>query len=331
MQTEPVLSRVGDAERLCTVEQLHALRAEWESLFARSNATAFQSAAWLIPWYDVWGKDRIDGVAVRDARGALIALLPAARMEGRIELGGSGVSDYLSALVDPRHVDAARAALSRATASWDCAFHDVPPDACWPSAGSDGWDAAPASTCPIVRLPASVDAFREQLPSGLKRNLRRYGERLFAEHDARFATIVDRHELPGVVDALFALHGMRWQARGCAGVFADDDVRTFHRAVIPALFDEGLLRLHVLRVGGRVAGAQYVLVHRGRALSYIGGFDPALNRYSPGSLLMAYSIEQAIRERCAVFDLLRGTEAYKYTWGAVDEVALSYFHGGSRA
>ena len=42
---------------------------------------------------------------------------------------------------------------------------------------------------------------------------------------------------------------------------------------------------------------------------------------SPGSLILAYTIEQAILEGVREFDFLRGTEAYKSDWGARTQVS----------
>jgi CelD/BcsL family acetyltransferase involved in cellulose biosynthesis len=56
-----------------------------------------------------------------------------------------------------------------------------------------------------------------------------------------------------------------------------------------------------------------------RWYDYIGGFDPQFSSLSPGSLLIGHAIEQAEAEGAAHFDFLRGAEAYKYRWGAVDE------------
>jgi CelD/BcsL family acetyltransferase involved in cellulose biosynthesis len=52
---------------------------------------------------------------------------------------------------------------------------------------------------------------------------------------------------------------------------------------------------------------------------YIGGFDPRWSALSPGTLLLGHAIEQATAEGAAAFDFLRGAEAYKYRWGAIDE------------
>ena len=137
-------------------------------------------------------------------------------------------------------------------------------------------------------LPPSVDAFRESLPRGLRRNLKRYGIRLTRDASVEFRTVTDPVEVPQVLEALFELHAERWRERGGPGIFASAEVRDFHRRAAPALHHEGLLRLHCLIVDDTIAGIVYVIADRGRACSYIGGFDPALNRYSPGSLLLAY-------------------------------------------
>jgi CelD/BcsL family acetyltransferase involved in cellulose biosynthesis len=55
-----------------------------------------------------------------------------------------------------------------------------------------------------------------------------------------------------------------------------------------------------------------------RVYLYISGFDPALDRLSPGMLLVGHALEQAVNEGFATLDFLRGQEPYKYFWGAAD-------------
>ena len=55
-----------------------------------------------------------------------------------------------------------------------------------------------------------------------------------------------------------------------------------------------------------------------RAYYYIGGFDPSRARLSPGTIMIGHAIEEAIGAGARTFDFLRGREAYKYAWGAVD-------------
>jgi CelD/BcsL family acetyltransferase involved in cellulose biosynthesis len=120
------------------------------------------------------------------------------------------------------------------------------------------------------------------------------------------------------LDHLFRLHGARWQRRGETGVLADDPVQGFHRAAAPGLHDAGLLRLHTLAIEGEVVAAYYGFQHRDRAYFYHSGFDPGYEFESPGTLIVAHAIEQAVGEGAREFHFLRGQESYKYGWGAVD-------------
>ena len=62
----------------------------------------------------------------------------------------------------------------------------------------------------------------------------------------------------------------------------------------------------------------YGFLHHDRAYAYLGGFDPELPRLSPGAQIIGHAIDQAIAEGATEFHFLRGGEAYKYSWGAVD-------------
>ena len=95
-------------------------------------------------------------------------------------------------------------------------------------------------------------------------------------------------------------------------------VRRFHALVWPGLLAAGLLRLRAVHLDEQVAGVYYGFAAKGAACAYLGGFDPAFAFESPGTLLMAHAIEESMAEGAATFHFLRGREAYKYEWGAVD-------------
>jgi CelD/BcsL family acetyltransferase involved in cellulose biosynthesis len=126
------------------------------------------------------------------------------------------------------------------------------------------------------------------------------------------------HDLEPALDHLFRLHALRWESRGEAGVLAQERVRAFHREAAAGLFAAGLLRLYVLRIAGDVAAVFYGFSHRDRIYGYLTGLDPAFAYESPGVTIVAHAIEQALAEGAREFHFLRGREAYKYRWGAVD-------------
>ncbi len=53
---------------------------------------------------------------------------------------------------------------------------------------------------------------------------------------------------------------------------------------------------------------------------YNSGFDPQVREASPGLVLIAHCIEDAIRLGLREYDFLRGRERYKYDLGGRDRV-----------
>ena len=128
------------------------------------------------------------------------------------------------------------------------------------------------------------------------------------------------------------LHRQRWAARGEPGMLAEP-LLAFHGEVARRLQQDGLLRLYVLYLGRDPAAAFYGFHAMRRTVYYLGGFEPRFARYSPGALVIGHAVEQAIVEdHAAELDFLRGAEAYKYAWGAVDEpvhrLVLERAHAG---
>ncbi len=82
--------------------------------------------------------------------------------------------------------------------------------------------------------------------------------------------------------------------------------------------EQGIARLYALMIGDAAVGVYYGLFHGDCAYAYIGGYDPDHAFESPGAVLIGHAIERAIAEDAREFHFLRGREAYKYEWGAVD-------------
>jgi CelD/BcsL family acetyltransferase involved in cellulose biosynthesis len=60
----------------------------------------------------------------------------------------------------------------------------------------------------------------------------------------------------------------------------------------------------------------------GTTYAYHSAFDPLFEDLSPGTLIIAHAIEEALREGAVRFDFLRGREPYKYLWGTQDRATL---------
>lgn len=318
--------------------ELEALVPEWQALWRRcADATPFQHPAWLLPWWRHIGEGDLWTLAVRED-GRLIGLLPLyvytapKAATRRLFPLGIATTDYLDAVVAPgdapRAMSAAFAYLAHHRDRWDvCDLQQLRPGSsllC--SAAPDGWSdtVSPSEVCPALDLAGPCDRFGLPLsvPSAMRKNVRYDLRRAMKEAGVTFEAAT-AETWAGTFEALLALHRARWETRGEAGVLADARVVGAHRDSIPLLLSAGLLRLYALRVDGHIAAVYYGLVDpprpNRRAYYYLGGFDPAYERLSPGTLLVAHAVAEAVREGAKTFDFLRGGERYKYRWGAADQ------------
>jgi CelD/BcsL family acetyltransferase involved in cellulose biosynthesis len=313
---------------------LTALREEWDALVGRAEqATIYQTWEWNDAWWRAYARGkRLRLLLVHDGPD-LIGLAPfySSRHLGtplrRLAFVGTGASDYLDVLAAPDaepHVCAEVCKHLADSGDYDLAdlqqLGAASPFAAHvsghPVSGLNGHRVAlrRIETCPYVDLPVSWDAFLNTLGKKMRSNVTYY-ERLAARDLADASmTLCAGADLPEAMEALFRLHQRRWRSRMLPGVLGSGSVRRFHRDVADRFSSRGWLRLHVTRVGGDIVAALYCYSFRNRYYYYLGGFEPALGKYSLGTVLTASAIRQAIAEGCEEFDFLRGHEAYKYRW-----------------
>jgi CelD/BcsL family acetyltransferase involved in cellulose biosynthesis len=321
-------------EEVADLPALERLRPDWEALWqAVPDATPFQSPAWLIPWWRHVGQGALLVLALR-AAGRLVGLFPFYRYtqpeDSRRLLFPLGIAttDYLDALVLPEALPALDAisrhlALRAEADAWEWPqLRDGSPLRTLPAPA--GWTEAvtAADSCPCLMLPDSPEALPMRVSAKTLRDLRTVRRRAEQAGALRWETEADSIAAP--FEALLRLHAARWATRGEGGVLADPAVQAMHREALPALHRAGLLRFHALRLDGEIVAVLYALADppgrvARRLYFYLSGFDPALERLSPGMLLVGRAVEAAIAEGFAIADFLRGRERYKYFWGAEDQ------------
>lgn len=118
-------------------------------------------------------------------------------------------------------------------------------------------------------------------------------------------------EIAADLGILFRLHDARWAERPDSSSFSDPAIRAFHLEFARAALERGWLRLSVMEVDGVPIAALYGWLIGGRWSYYQAGFDPAWSRHSPGFLLLAETIREAIDDGASEYDMLLGDEAFK--------------------
>jgi CelD/BcsL family acetyltransferase involved in cellulose biosynthesis len=316
-------------ETLKSIEQLQSLEPLWTELWRRDPAaTPFQSPQWILPWYRHFGSGDVLTIAARD-NGRLDAIAPFLVLRDEDDpseslgmLLGSGNSDYVDVLTtDEGFADSLVATL----ASEDCAMWDLQQlrstSTLLRAAPPEGWDdiVEDHDVCLILPIDQAGDDLEHLASAHFRKKLRYYRRSLEREGALSFETPT-AETIDAFMTELFDLHAARWKQRGLPGMLADSVDQAFHRQVARGMLETGSLRMYLMRVKETPAAIFYGFAHHGTIYYYLSGYDPALEKVSPGTVIVAHAIEQAVRDRATTFDFLRGAEDYKYAWGAQDRI-----------
>jgi CelD/BcsL family acetyltransferase involved in cellulose biosynthesis len=318
------MSRVDRAALVTRTDDLEALADEWR-LLAEGRGNAFVTPEWFLAWLHAYGAGWEPSVAtVRAPDGALRGVVPLLRSgQGHRTALRSCRGDRFHPVCEVEAEETVAAAAARVLAPRDRGLRSIVLENVESAAG---WWRALAAASPvgvaIVQRPEtelpfvdleglSWDEYLATRSRQFRSQLGRKMRSLRSEHDVRIRRTQRSEELDADLDSLFRLHGARWAQRGDTSSFAKPAVRSFHAEFASAALERGWLRFHLLEVDGVPIAANYGWLI-GTRWSYLqAGLDPAWSRYSPGFLLLAETIREAIGEGASEYDLLLGDEAYK--------------------
>jgi CelD/BcsL family acetyltransferase involved in cellulose biosynthesis len=169
--------------------------------------------------------------------------------------------------------------------------------------------------CPVIHLPNSFDSYVQSLDSKQRREVRRKLRRAQGA-GAELKIISPMDDLDQAVDDfLLLLQKSTYEKRD----WLTHGRRTLFFAIAKAAQKAGTLQLIFLKIDDRNAAALFNFDFGDRIWVYNSGLDPdAFGNLSLGVVLTAKAIEWAIENGRVEFDFLRGSETYKYRFGAED-------------
>lgn len=320
------------------------LRGEWNALLRRSwFDTIFLTWEWQTIWWRYLGTCRGPLYLLAMRRdGRLVAILPLylGTVDGIRTLQVVGcveVSDYLDLIIEAGQEEAVYAAFlawlsSPSAPPWEVLELCNQPAASpvhtrFPEmAAAAGWQARvyQDDVCPVITLPRPGEGedgwelYLSRLDKKERHEIRRKLRRIEREAPAAQVRMVcGGPELTEAVESFITLHRL---SRPDKHAFMTAEMQAYFRALAAVLAECGWLQLSFLDIGGKPAASYFCFGYRNEILVYNSGYDAAASpQLSPGWVLLARLIQQAIADGRSRFDFLQGSEDYKHRFGGVDE------------
>ncbi len=326
-----------------------ALRAAWTTLLDHDpRATVFQSPRYLQTWQASLVTDEAvttlalhDGDDGDDLVGIVVEAVVTVDDQRVVRLaGGTEVTDYRGPVARPDADEALATAWAERLAGLDVDAIDLsalPDDTGWPERLATALEASGAmavtrerhDVAPVVDLADGFDAWQASLDGKDRQELRRKARKLGRDLGPVAVVEAGADDLEAALDRFFTMND--GAAGDKASFFDRPEMRDWFRALGKEFHADGIFRLHELTVADNPVAANVSLVWGDRWGLYNSAWNPRLSGFSTGNVLVAELVELAATEGLSTFDLLRGDEAYKYTFGAVDRdvVQVTAVPGGA--
>lgn len=335
-------------EVIDTPSGFEGVKDAWDALFARDpDAHCFLSWIWMAHWFERAGAWSV--LAVRqETDGRYIAFLPLRRRTDFSEelgfstsllMGGAYFAVYTGFLCDPQEEEAAISALAEALclAPWrQLDFHDVFMSSrriellfrhlqqrgyaidkvVRPRHVTDNGDRIDHDVYAYVDLPQDFETYlATSLGSRTRQDVRRALRDLDDPVNDLRVTEADVDTIDTHLAVFYDLWGKQWMA-------GQPKYATWllecARYMLPNCFRAGVLRVFALWEGDRPLAVHIYLIDEARRqfVCFLVSRDLSFRKPSPGLLLHACVIRQAIAEGFISYDLGTGDFAYKFRLGA---------------
>jgi CelD/BcsL family acetyltransferase involved in cellulose biosynthesis len=328
--------------------ELENLHEAWNNLLIKSNAnTVFLTWEWMYTWWECFGEGKKLFVVVAEDKGVTVGIAPFQITQSRFFgicklsllefLGTTGViTEYPDIIIQQgREYELIPAIIDfilKSTLEWDVLnlvsirqssqnlklIRKYCEDK-----GIQYWEYG-SNISPYIELPSSIDEYLLSLSKKSRWKIKSYRNKLEETRKIGLYETKEKNKIDDDFAVIMQLHQKRWENKGGLGSFAQSKVRflKFHNSIIHRFFDNGWLYLLQLIVDGIPLAGQYNFIYNNTVYCHSTGFDPDWSEYHVGNVLQLLAVEDLIRKGANEFDLLRGTEQYKYIWAKKEHISI---------
>ncbi len=321
-----------------------ALERSWNALLETTDASVFQSFEWQRTWWKHFGEPNTAAslhIIVLSDGNEVVGIAPffveRVRSLGvvrykRLAFISTGPSDYLDLLLQPNKeehcVEMIAAHLAQQPHLFDVIDLQDCPDrlpnhrllyAALQRHGFRG-EHFINEYCPRTLLKNTWEETLASFKIDNRREIRRRQRNLHKNFAVEYEVVTRPEDALRGIEEFILMHQTKWRNDGHSGVFADSSVARFHRDIVQLFARRGWLYLAFMNANGERAATLYCFVFKNDLAVYLTGNANRADvfKYSPGRVLTAFCMEEAVKMGKKVCDFMRGTEPYKYELDARD-------------
>ena len=336
---------------------LEALHYEWDELLDHSAQDSFFLRwAWVRLWWDTYAPpgSRLYLLTARDDAGKLLGLAPLYWQPRRffgiphlrdLNFLGTGIAIKSSEHLDifarrgfERAAATAFAEFLRQRSDWDRLWlWGISGQSKMLSSLQEAFGEQLQTRCCDRRYYVATDSDWESVKQGwsgpIAHSLERYLKKLRQDYTVEFDRVETAAELETAFADFIRLHQARWTAKGESGAFRYPKFEAFLRTASQQALHQDRLRFWQLRLNGETTAVLLAFLNQGVVYGLQSGFDIKLQKYSLGSILIAYCLQDAVNDpQIRQFDLMGGNSTYKSSWTSIscEAYELEIFRSGFR-
>jgi CelD/BcsL family acetyltransferase involved in cellulose biosynthesis len=288
----------------------------------------FLTHEWFLSWWDnLCSQGHLDSYLVRDEKDRLLGIAPLMKKKQTLFfLASEEVTDYCDFIcLQGKEKQVVHALLDYITQQQDVIqqmelIHiqeDSPSLNIFSNLASEVGlfcRIKESEVTPRLKLPSSYEDYLSSLPRKSRHELRRKIRRLEQIDKFDIRILKDPEGLRESLKTFIHLHKKSspekhnfWKTQGMEGFFSDVTIN---------LAKQGWAELLLLCLEDRTIAALLNFTYEDEVAFYNVAYEQEFSSKSPGFYLFHHSIQQAIQEKKKTVDFLRGSEKYKYDFGA---------------
>jgi CelD/BcsL family acetyltransferase involved in cellulose biosynthesis len=303
------------------VDDIGSVREEWAALAERAERSPLLHPGWFLAWWDAFGEGGLEVATLRRGEG-LAAVLPLLRSRGGLRSPTNWDSDVYGVIaVDAearRELLAGLFELGPREVDFSFLETERPePEELEAAADRFTLERRTILESPYLRHSRfdAWDAYWESLSSKHRGNVRRARRKLEEIGEVEFELTADPGERLGELLATgFAIEASGWKGEGGTAIGSKEDTRRFYEEAAAWAADRGILRLGLLRVGGRPVAFHYGLETPDAQFLMKLGVEDELSKIGLGWIVIAEMVQHGFAAGVERTEFMGAADPYKMRW-----------------